>query len=55
MIPALQFTIVIGMVLAANTADTYAARADTTLVSIKTPRGVTQKFILIKPENPVPL
>ena len=24
-----------------------------TLISIKTPRGVTQKFILIKPDNPV--
>jgi pimeloyl-ACP methyl ester carboxylesterase len=31
-----------------------SAQASTaTLVSIKTPRGVTQKFILIKPENPV--
>jgi pimeloyl-ACP methyl ester carboxylesterase len=29
------------------------ARADTTLVSIKTPRGATQSFILIKPEKPV--
>ena len=30
-----------------------AARAGTTLVSIPTPRGVTQAFILIKPDNPV--
>jgi pimeloyl-ACP methyl ester carboxylesterase len=30
------------------------ARADeATLVSIRTPRGATQKFILIKPENPI--
>jgi dienelactone hydrolase len=29
------------------------ARADTTLVSLKTARGVTQPFILIKPEKPV--
>ena len=39
MIPALRFIVVIGMVLAADTAGTYAARADTTLVSIPTPRG----------------
>jgi pimeloyl-ACP methyl ester carboxylesterase len=32
----------------------HSARADeATLVSIRTPRGATQKFILIKPENPV--
>jgi hypothetical protein len=30
-----------------------AARAGTTLVSIPTPRGVTQSFILIKPDKPV--
>jgi pimeloyl-ACP methyl ester carboxylesterase len=30
-----------------------SARAGTTLVSISTPRGVTQAFILIKPDNPV--
>ena len=30
-----------------------ARAATSSLVSIKTPRGVTQKFILIKPENPV--
>ena len=31
----------------------FAQGSDASLVSIKTPRGVTQKFILIKPENPV--
>jgi pimeloyl-ACP methyl ester carboxylesterase len=30
-----------------------AARAGTTLVSIPTPRGATQAFILIKPDNPL--
>jgi pimeloyl-ACP methyl ester carboxylesterase len=30
-----------------------AAQADTNLVSIQTPRGVKQSFILIKPEKPV--
>lgn len=30
-----------------------ADASDASLVSIKTPRGVTQKFILIKPDNPV--
>ncbi|WP_088343053.1 MULTISPECIES: hypothetical protein [Rhodomicrobium] len=30
-----------------------AMAADASLVSIKTPRGVTEKFILIKPEKPV--
>jgi hypothetical protein len=30
-----------------------AHAATSTLVSIKTPRGVTQKFILVKPEKPV--
>jgi len=30
-----------------------SARASTTLVSIPTPRGVTQAFILIKPDKPV--
>jgi dienelactone hydrolase len=32
---------------------TRANAQDSSLVSIKTPRGVTQKFILIKPEKPV--
>jgi hypothetical protein len=31
----------------------FAQASTASLVSIKTPRGVTQKFILIKPENPV--
>jgi pimeloyl-ACP methyl ester carboxylesterase len=48
MIPAVRFIVAIGMLLAAN-----AARADTTLVSIQTPRGVKQSFILIKPDKPV--
>ena len=53
MIPALRFIVVIAMVLAANIAGTCAARADTTLVSIQTPRGAKQSFILIKPDKPV--
>jgi pimeloyl-ACP methyl ester carboxylesterase len=49
MIPALRVIVTIGILLAAVT----AARADTTLVSIQTPRGVKQSFILIKPDKPV--
>jgi len=48
MIPAVRYIVAIAIVLAAG-----AARADTTLVSIQTPRGVKQAFILIKPEKPV--
>lgn len=42
---ALCLALVIGAASAANA-------ASPTLVSIKTPRGVTQEFILIKPEKP---
>jgi hypothetical protein len=42
-----------GFVVAALAAFTAAAQADTSLVSIATPRGVKQSFILIKPEKPV--
>lgn len=48
MTTAVRFIAAIGMVLA-----TGAARAETTLVSIQTPRGAKQAFILIKPEKPV--
>jgi dienelactone hydrolase len=34
-------------------ASTLARAQESSLVAIKTPRGVTQKFILIKPEKPV--
>lgn len=42
-----------GLVMAALVAFIAAAEADTRLVSIDTPRGVKQSFILIKPEKPV--
>jgi pimeloyl-ACP methyl ester carboxylesterase len=44
----------IGLILAVLLAAMATARAaDSRLVSIKTPRGVTQAFILIKPDKPV--
>lgn len=48
MISAIRVIVAIGVALAAG-----AAAADTTLVSIKTPRGARQSFILIKPDKPV--
>lgn len=47
MLRAIQLSVVALMLLAGS------ARADSTLVSIQTPRGVKQAFILIKPEKPV--
>ena len=49
MIPTFRVIVTIGILLSAVT----AARADTTLVSIQTPRGAKQSFILIKPDKPV--
>jgi pimeloyl-ACP methyl ester carboxylesterase len=43
----------LGFVMAALAAFTAATQADTSLVSIETPRGAKQSFILIKPEKPV--
>ena len=31
----------------------WAQAADTTLVSVNTPRGVKQAFLLIKPDKPI--
>src|SRR4051812_19469759 len=42
-----------GLVIAALAAFIITAQADTSLVSIETPRGVKQSFILIKPDKPV--
>lgn len=50
MIPILRSSAAIMLLL---TAGAGVARAETSLVSIKTPRGATQAFILIKPEKPV--
>jgi hypothetical protein len=50
MISALRFIVATSALLAACIS---AASADTRLVSIQTPRGVKQAFILIKPDKPV--
>jgi hypothetical protein len=48
----LALSLLVGsLLLAATTAETFAQSAQ--LVSIRTPRGATQKFILIKPDKPV--